>query len=292
MPELPEVETTIRELRRKIIGLKIKSIWCGVKKLIKRPKKLDDFEKEVKGKKIEGIKRRGKNILINLSQQKIILIHQKMTGHLLVGKWKLEQGKWISQIKGPLLYDPQNRFLHLIFFLSGGLQLALSDQRKFAKVELWEKEDLKKSPSFINLGIEPFSKNFTFVNFEKSLQKRKKGKIKQILMDQNIIAGIGNIYSDEILWKAKINPLRDISKLSQKELKKIYSSTKEILTKAIRMKGTSISDFRRTQGRKGSFQSKRKVYRKEGQMCPWCQTEIKRIKLGSRSAHFCPKCQK
>jgi len=141
MPELPEVETIVRGLRKKIIGKKIKDVWTDFKKTVKKPLNFENFKKQIKGKEIKDIKRRGKNILIHLSNDKVLLVHQKMTGHLLVGEWKLKNREWFSEIPGPLRDDSKNKFLHLIFFLDNGKQLALSDLRKFAKVELWDKKE-------------------------------------------------------------------------------------------------------------------------------------------------------
>lgn len=295
MPELPEVETTVRDLKKKVLGRTFIDVWTDFQKMIKKPKDFKDFQKEIKGRKIENIRRRGKNILIDLSGSKTLLIHQKLTGHLLIGNWKLDAThpppfrNWKSLKIGPL-QEKINTYIHLMFWLSGNLMLALSDLRKFAKVELLNKEDLKKELS--SLGPEPLDKSFTFEKFKKALLKRQKGKIKQVLMDQTVIAGIGNIYSDETLWKAKIHPFRDVSKLSEEELKKIYQSMKKILEEAIEVKGESISDFRRISGEKGGFDPLRKVYRKEGEKCNRCGTIIKRVKLAGRSVHFCPSCQK
>jgi len=292
MPELPEVETIVRELNREVLGRAFFDVWTDFPKMIKKPKSFEEFRKEIKRKKILNIGRRGKNILFDLSGNKTLLIHQKLTGHLLIGKWKVASGKWISEIPGPLREDPMNKFLHLIFWLDDKRQLALSDLRKFAKVELWDKEALEKSEEMKSLGPEPLEKDFSFERFKEALSKKKKGKIKQVLMDQEVIAGIGNIYSDEILWQAKVNPFKEIKKLSDEEMKKIYEAMKEILKKAIAVKGESISDFRRITGEKGGFDPLRKVYRREGEKCPRCGKIIKRVKIGGRSAHFCPKCQK
>jgi len=292
MPELPEVETTVRGLRKKVLKRAFISLWTDFVKIIKKPKDFKQFKKEIKDKKIIDIRRRGKNILIDLSGGKTLLIHQKMTGHLLIGKWKRIKERWASQIKGPLLDDPMNKFLHLIFYLDNGWQIALSDLRKFAKIELWNSKELKNSEEMKNLGPEPLDKNFTLGRFKETLLKRKKGKIKQILMDQNVIAGIGNIYSSEILWQAGVHPLKDVSKLNNEEFKKIYIALKKILEKAIKMQGESISDYRRPNGKKGRFDSFRKVYRREEQPCFRCGAKIKRIKVGQRSTYFCPICQK
>ncbi len=290
MPELPEVETIVRDLNKTVLGRKIEDVWSDFKKIVKKPK-FSDLKKRIKGKKIEKIWRRGKNIIFELSGNKTLLIHQKLTGHLLLGNWRLEKGKWASLIKGPLSEDPKNRFLHLIFWLDNGQQLALSDLRKFAKVELWDSNDFKESKEFKSLGPEPLEKSFTFERFKERF-KNKKGKIKQVLMDQTIIAGIGNIYSDEVLWKAKIHPFEQASKLNEKKLKKIYQAIREILPKAIKLGGESFSDFRKLSGKKGYFDKERKVYQREGEKCSHCGTIIKRVKLAGRSAHFCPKCQK
>jgi formamidopyrimidine-DNA glycosylase len=292
VPELPEVETIVRDLQKKVLKRTFIDVWTDFENIIKKPKKFEDFKKEIKGKKIQRIWRRAKNIIFDLSGSWSLLIHQKMTGHLLLGKWNLERGKWESKISGPIREDPINRFLHLVFWLDNGQQLALSDLRKFAKVELWKTKELEKSEEIRSLGPEPLEKDFTFPKFKEALKKKKKGKIKQILMDQTVIAGIGNIYSDEILFEAKIHPFKDISKLSEKELKNIYKAIKKILPLAIELGGESISDYRRLSGEKGFYDKARKIYRREGEKCFRCGGIIKRIKIGGRSAHFCPKCQK
>lgn len=294
MPELPEVETIVSDLNKEILGRKIQEVWTDFPKMIKLPKNFEQFKKEIIGKKVKKIWRRGKNIIFELEGVEsrsvyYLLIHQKLTGHLLLGKWKRIKNQWQSEIKGPLEDDPMNQFLHLIFWLDDDRQLALSDLRKFAKIELLDQQTLERELN--SLGPEPLEKNFTFDRFKEILAK-KKGKIKQVLMDQTVIAGIGNIYSDEILWQAKIHPLREVAKLKEEELKKIYQATREILPKAIKLGGESISDFRRIFGERGYFDKERKVYRREGEKCSDCGTIIRRIKLAGRSAHFCPKCQK
>lgn len=290
MPELPEVETTVRDLRKEVLKTRFLDIWTDTKKLIKMP--FEQFKKEIKGQRIENIWRRGKNIIIDLSSKKFLLVHQKLTGHLLLGKWKIIEGRQPrveSLIKG-VLQEPVNRFIHIIFKLSNGRELALSDLRKFAKVELLEKEALEKELS--ELGPEPLEKDFTFERFKEVLEKKKKGKIKEILMDQKVIAGIGNIYSDEILWQAKIHPFKDLSKLKEEDLKRIYEAMREILEKAIKLGGESISDYRRISGERGYFDKERRVYRREGEKCLRCGAIIKRLKIKGRSTHFCPQCQK
>ncbi len=289
MPELPEVETTVLQLNNiqpKIVGRKFLDFWTDTPKLIKKPS-FSQFKKEILKKRIEKIWRRGKNIIFELSPQKYLLIHLKLTGSLLVGRWKKKGRKWEPEIEGPLKEDPFNRFLHLIFFLDDRRQIALSDLRKFAKVELLNPKELEEELS--KLGPEPLAKDFTFEKF-KEIFKNKKGKIKKVLMDQSVLSGIGNIYSDEILFSAKVHPLREIKTLTEDELKRIYFFTKKILKKAIQFKGTSVADYRNVDGKKGQFEKFLKVYRKE--KCSVCGKEIKKLKLGERSSYFCPRCQK
>ena len=316
MPELPEVETIVRGLNQKVRGLTIRDVWSDWPKYFKPHKSLAKFKKHVVGKKIVKATRRGKNILIELlglprrEQGKagghLLLIHQKMTGHLLVGKWQHNKGgdgrtrtsgHWQSREPGPLS-DPINDFIHLMFFLSNGQQLALSDVRKFAKVLCASKVEILKSEDLASLGPEPLEGSFTFLKFKNLFRRNpltgsgpKQGKIKQVLMDQNFIAGIGNIYSDDILYDSKIHPLSRVEKLKEAQIQALYKSIKKILKKAVALRGTSIDDFRDTSGKKGKYTEVRLVYQKTGQKCPKGHT-IERIKLGGRSAHFCLAEQK
>ncbi|MDD4830606.1 MAG: bifunctional DNA-formamidopyrimidine glycosylase/DNA-(apurinic or apyrimidinic site) lyase [Candidatus Paceibacterota bacterium] len=290
MPELPEVETIVRDLRLKVLQRTFIDIWTDAEKLIKFPA-FPKFKKEIIGLKVEGVNRRGKNIIFELSERRILLVHLKMTGHLLLGKWRKTGALWRSEVSGPMQDDPTNRFLHLIFWLDSGQMIALSDMRKFAKVELRKASEFYSSKYFKDLGPEPLSKSFSSKELGERIQKRKR-KIKQILMDQSVIAGIGNIYADEILWQAKISPFRPAESLSFWEVEDLCSAMKEVLKKAVAAKGSSVSDYRTLSGEKGKFQEIRKVYRKEGERCPKCGEKIKRQKIGGRSAHFCPKCQK
>lgn len=290
MPELPEVETTAKELNAKIRNRVFVGIWTDSFKMAKRPKDFNLFKKELVGKKIKNVKRRGKNIIFNLSEGKILLVHQKLTGHFLLGKWERSGSQWIPP-KGPLS-ERINSYIHFLFILDNGQMLVLSDLRKFAKLELWEAEELENSKEFKSLGPEPLDHSFNLKRF-KEILKNKKGKIKKVLMDQNIIVGIGNIYSDEILFQAKVSPLRDVSQISEAELKRIYLAIKKILPLAIKLGGESFSDYRRTDGKEGYYDKARKVYRKTGEPCPnRCGGFIKRIKINGRSAHYCPACQK
>lgn len=287
MPELPEVETIVRELKKEVLNRTFLDVWTDNPKMIKIPS-WEVFRKQINKRKIKQIRRRAKNILFELSGGKTLLVHLKMTGHFLLGEWEKKDGKWISLNKGAISSDPMNRFLHLIFWLDNKQMLALSDLRKFAKAELWDEKGLQEHLE--SLGPEPLEKGFTFSRFKEAIGK-KRGKIKTVLMDQTVIAGIGNIYSDEILFYAKVHPLKDVSLLSEKEKKNIYDSIKKVLNLGLKLKGESFSDYRRISGEKGYYDQARKVYRRTGEKCP-CGGKIERIKVGGRSAHFCPKCQK
>jgi formamidopyrimidine-DNA glycosylase len=289
MPELPEVETIVNGLKQEVLHRTFVDIWTDTPSLIKHPK-FEQFKKILIGKKIKDVKRRAKNILICLDEDYVLLVHQKMTGHLMVGEWIKEKSKWLSKLKGSLADDPMNAFLHLILFLNSKQQLALSDVRKFAKVELWKKEELLNSKEFSSIGPEPLDIDFTFEKFE-NLFIKKKGNIKQVLMDQSFIAGIGNIYASEILFEAKIDPQSRVENLDKKDLKIVYKAIQKILKKGIEAHGASLSDFRDIHGEKGGFQKIAKVYAKEGQKCPSCGGTIKRITIGQRGTFFCPKCQ-
>ena len=281
MPELPEVQTIVDELKKTVKNRRIVDLWTDWSKY--RP-----IRHHVVGKKIIDIERRGKNILFSLSDNHLLLIHQKMSGHLLVGKWKSVKGIWVSTIPGPLLEDRNNQYIRLIFFLDNGKMLALSDLRRFAKILCGPKNIILNLPDIKDLGPEALSlSEKVFIE----LFKKKKGILKSVLMNQNFIAGIGNIYSDEIVWLAKIHPQKRIEKLTLKNLKDLYRAMIKILLKALKLRGTSIDDYRTANGERGRYDLVRYVYQREGKLCQRCGTLIKRIKIGGRSAHFCPKCQ-
>jgi formamidopyrimidine-DNA glycosylase len=290
MPELPEVQTTVNGLKSKALNRAFVGVWSDWKKVVKKPVSWEFFEKEIRNKKIKKIWRRAKNVIFDLSDGYSLLVHQKMTGHLLLGNWEQKEKTWIPAKDG-YLKDPYNRFIHLMFWLSDGLMMGLSDARKFAKVELWKTEDLKKELD--KLGPEPLEKSFTFEKFKQALQKKKSGRIKQVLMDPAVIAGIGNIYSSESLWRAKIHPEKNVAKLSEKELKSLYQAIIKVLDLAIKCGGESFSDYRKPDGSKGGFDDERKAYWRDGEKCLRChKAVIKRISFGGRSAFYCPNCQK
>ncbi len=315
VPELPEVQTTVSGLQKVLPNLAIRDVWTDWEKIFRPPlnaraceNRFRDFKKTVTGKKILSATRRGKHILIHLTENITIIIHMKMTGHLLYGKYKhishsnvLENvgmrktgdERWIPAQEGPL-NDPFNRFIHVVFSLSNGEHFVFSDMRKFGKIVLEETENLKHSPHLAHLGPEPLEKSFAYKLFAERLSKKPRGKIKTVLMDQTIIAGIGNIYSDEMLWRAGVHPETKTEKLKDKKIKELFSAMKEVLRGGIKFGGDSMSDYRNVFGERGHFQEKHHAYQKKGKKCDkrGCGGIIKRIVVGGRSAHFCPKHQK
>ncbi len=290
MPELPEVETTINDLSRQVVFSKIKRCWIGLplKVSLCSDFPLSDYEKIIKGKTIKSIERKGKNIIIELSNEISILIHQKISGHVLLGKWEKKFGKWVPH-NGPLA-DKINSYIHFVLTLSDGQMIAVSDPRQFFKIEFWKKKDLAESKVMKSLGKDALE--ISQKEFKESLRKRKQD-IKKLLINQNFIAGIGNIYSDEILWEAQINPFRKACSLDEKETEKLFKAMVKILKTAIRLKGDSVSDYRLVSGQKGGYQNFHRVYQREGLSCKRKDGGIiEKEKFGNRHLRYCPVCQK
>jgi formamidopyrimidine-DNA glycosylase len=310
MPELPEVQTTVNGINAKTKGWVIADVWTDYnsrshvgKDNIKNPKFFIKFHKAIVGAKIKGARRRAKNILIDLDHSQTILIHMKMTGHVMCGEYffnkKETRDPWRASNKDPKdpLNDPFNRFIHFVLTLQKATHtkhLVLSDMRKFGKITLLPTEQTlygkEKHPELSHLGPEPLDQNFTFNIFDTQLSKRPNTPIKQALMDQTLIAGVGNIYSDEILWRANVHPRSQYGKIPAAIRKDIYKATKEMLLKGIDFGGDSMSDYRNIDGLPGRFQGQHKAYRKTGKTCGKkvkCNGIIKRLVIGGRSGHFC-----
>lgn len=329
MPELPEVQTTVNGLREHILGLKILDVWSNYNshyfkgsKTIKDPVYFKHFKREVIGSEIIAINRRAKNVLIHTRKlnksktakntqisgdsmaetdrskaEKIILVHMKMTGHLLYGRYHFDQKNkkdpWTA-IGPASLKDPFNAHIRFILSFSNGKCLALSDVRRFAKVALVETNLVHESEHLNRIGPEPLEKSFDFGSFEKRLTLRPNGKIKQVLMDQSIIAGIGNIYADESLWHAGIHPTMKVSTIKKPQLEKLFRAIKMTLTKGINFGGDSTSDYRNVLGEKGEFHETHHAYQRTGTKCDkiGCKGIIRRMVLGGRATHYCDVHQK
>jgi formamidopyrimidine-DNA glycosylase len=302
MPELPEVEVTVRAIDRLAKNQTIKDVWTDYGSLHHKGKEnikdgpfFEKFRKEILGRKILGASRRGKNVLIHLSGGITILAHMKMSGHFLYGTFKRSGAAWVpvAEIDSELR-NPWNRFIHLVFILGNGKHLAFSDLRKFAKVTFFHDKDRASVADFKALGPEPLDPSFALENFKKRISGKRGGTIKQLLLDQSVIAGIGNIYSDEMLFEAAVHPLSTPSAIPTKELGAMYKAMKKILTLSISLGGDSASDFRTIDGAAGGFQKKHKAYHKTGSKCSkkGCKGTIVRLKIAGRSAHFCNTHQK
>lgn len=300
MPELPEVQTIVDDLNRKITGDRIIDFWTDWEKSIKNP--LAEFKKQILGKKIAKVIRRGKNLLFYIDNGPIMLVHLKMTGHLLVkNNFSTEKGKRNEKADNDGYFnDKVNQYIHHIWYLEGkrakvkGKRMEFSDLRKFAKIRLLAGTDLDQDAELSQLGIEPLGKDFSYKNFEAILEKYAKKSIRDFLMEQSIIAGIGNIYASEILFEAGVLPGRKNKSLANQEKKLIYQAIKNVLAKAVKMRGTSDSDYRDTDGAPGGFQKVLKVYNREKNPCQrtGCTGVVKREKIKQRSAFFCESCQK
>ena len=302
MPELPEVETIARDLNKKIKGRTIAGVWYdwpqmvhlelgGTRKtLAHHPKSRLAFKKLLVGRKITDVSRRAKNILMHLSSNYILLVHPKMTGHLLLGKWKIGRGRPRPISRGAI-QEKVNSYIHFLLGFKDGSMIGFSDARKFGKILFGTREGVLASRDLSELGPEPLESDFTLPVF-KNIVANSSGRAKQFLLNQKKIAGIGNIYADESLWASKIHPLRRVESLKPKEIKLLYKSIRRILTEAIRLRGTSMSDYRDARGLAGGYLKKIKAYGREGEPCPRCGAKIKRIVIGARSASFCLKCQK
>jgi len=302
MPELPEVTTTVKGLQKVLPKLVFVDVWTDLAKKKQNIKQFkntikDDlffksFKNKIVGKKIINVNRRAKNILIDIENGHTILIHLKMTGHLLYGKYIFDkkERKWTPDKKErKSLFDPYNRFIHVVFTLSNGKSLVFCDSRKFGKVTLISSNKLNDSIHLKDIGPEPLDKDFNFKRFEERLLLRKNNNIKTVLIDQKIIAGIGNIYSDEMLWLSNIHPESKPSKIPIKYLQNLYISMREILRRGINFGGDSMSDYRDINGEKGDFQNHHNVYKKKNTKCvkKGCRGVIMRKVINGRSAHFC-----
>ncbi len=270
MPELPEVETVVRGLRGPLIGRTILDAWLDWPKGLLFPTP-DEFVAGVRGQTVRAIRRRGKYILIDLDSSTLI-IHLKMTGRLYVAPDEAQH--------------EADRWVHFRFQLENGHQLRFSDARKFGVVYL------TPDPAWVlgRLGPEPLADDFTLEAFRQRLARRK-GALKPLLLDQTFLAGIGNIYADEALHRARLHPLRAASSLSGDEQARLYQGIREALAQGVLHEGASVNWYRKPDGSRGESQAHFRVYGRAEQPCPVCGTTIRRMVVGGRGTHFCPTCQ-
>jgi len=287
MPELPEVETVVRGLRRTITGRTISRVSLNAppNTIVVGPSfKSRKFETVLKQKTVQTIDRRGKNILIRLTDEITLWAHLKMTGHFF---WKSSKDPIEKHDLAVFNFIPMknNRCVND----ANNFHLRFNDYRRFGRLRLFYNEELLTQKGIYSLGPEPLT--LAAEDFV-SLCKLSKRMIKPALLDQSFIAGIGNIYADEALWAAKINPTRLTSSVSRAKLISLHGHIQRILNFSIKNMGTSVDTYSGVDGERGSFQNYLKAYGNEGSPCGHCGTKIVRVKIGSRSAHYCPRCQR
>ncbi|MBV9020371.1 MAG: bifunctional DNA-formamidopyrimidine glycosylase/DNA-(apurinic or apyrimidinic site) lyase [Ktedonobacteraceae bacterium] len=318
MPEMPEVEYTVRQLRSSLVGPTIDEAMVFWERTIGRPD-VATFRAEIAGRHITDVRRRGKFSLLDLSGDLFVAIHRRMTGNffLLPSGWHIdthlrEEDPVAWRTKGPSFIPPHESDESLVqaaslqvltepvlstktahcrvcFNLVDGRRLLFTDPRKFGRIELWSRQ--QEAEAFKGLGPEPLSENFTVAFLTEALAKGKTS-IKQVLLAQDIIAGIGNIYADEALSYAGIHPLRRADSLTAAEIHLLHEGIVAVLTTGIEHGGTSFNDYRDMWGEAGDNYSHMRVYKKHRQPCGHCGTLIERIPIAQRSTHFCPACQR
>lgn len=278
MPELPEVESVRQGLQQMIIGEKIGTVEVRWPNIIESPA-VSDFKKRLEGQVFEEVKRRGKFLLFYLTED-VLISHLRMEGkyQFVLPSYGEEDGI-------------ENKHTHVIFYLESGHQLRYLDVRKFGRMSLVQKGKEFSHKSLAKLGPEPVAEKFTLPAMQKFLTRRTKA-IKGVLLDQEMVVGIGNIYADEILYRAQIHPEQSAKSLSKNETETLYHSIIEILDEAVQKGGTTIRSYENAFGENGNYQEFLKVYGKEGTECPRCANIIKKIKVAGRGTHFCPNCQR
>jgi len=280
MPELPEVEVIRRDLEKEVVGRQIRSVEVrntkNAMRVIRRHRKRRELEEPLAGTRVTGIERRGKYLVFHLDSDLALVVHLGMSGQLL----QTARNEGI-----------QNH-THVVFDLSGGDQLRFVDPRTFGEMFVTTKGESGEIKELRSLGLDPLENQLTWQHFSQFLAGHKV-KLKSLLMDQRFVAGIGNIYSDEILFLAGLHPSRGCDSLSDQEVRRLYRAMQEVLQEAIRYRGTSAEDeqYRDLYGAMGEYRSFLQVYQRQGEPCRRCRTPIQRARWSNRSMYFCPKCQ-
>jgi len=283
MPELPEVETIKRQLVDKVVGLTIENV------LVNKPKLFVGNPQKIIGLRVLRVMRRAKMIIIDLENDQHLLIHLKMSGQLIYAD-KFGQYGGGHPIPPSNIPVP-NKFTHIIIEFSNGSKLYYNDIRQFGWIKILTKKKLEDELK--KLGPEPLTEEFTPEKFRENLFIHNKSKIKPTLMDQSVVAGVGNIYACEACFMARIDPRRQIKSLTTQEIKSLFCAIKKVLALAIKYRGTSADAYVTLEGRKGDYYNRRLVYNREGEQCPNnCGGKITKIMLAGRGTYFCPMCQK
>ncbi|MDO8668825.1 MAG: bifunctional DNA-formamidopyrimidine glycosylase/DNA-(apurinic or apyrimidinic site) lyase [Candidatus Buchananbacteria bacterium] len=294
MPELPEVETLRRELQKAVKGKIIKSAQVKWPKMV-RPLSVKSFSRQISNNKVMDVDRRAKVLLLKLSKCDLktkdcfLAVHLKMTGQLIL---RPKKGKLVvgghPQKDGTS--DLPGKHTHVIIKFTDGSILYFNDIRKFGWMKVLNNKAVAELS--VGFGVEALSPKFDFKKLKEVIKRYPNRKIKQILTDQKLIAGIGNIYADESCFCAAIMPNRSAKDISDKEITKLLSCVKKILKLAIAKGGTSSDTYVQLSGQPGGFVPYLKVYGRKGERCKRCQGKIERIRVGGRGTHFCPSCQK
>lgn len=274
MPELPEVETIRKTLEHLTIGKQIEDVTIYWPKIIKKPVEHEQFIDALKGQIIESVGRRGKFLIFYLTDLALV-------SHLRM------EGKYGLFPAG----EEMDKHTHVLFTFTDGTQLRYKDVRKFGTMHLFVKGEEQSSLPLSQLGPEPLSDEFSKEYMMSSLQKTSRN-IKAVLLDQKFVVGVGNIYVDESLFRAKIHPQRMASSLTDEEMERIVSEVKLTLAEAIAQGGSTIRTYINSQGQIGMFQQQLLVYGRNGEPCKECGTEIEKLKVAGRGTHICPSCQK
>lgn len=288
MPELPEVETVRQGLTDFIVGRQISGLKINWSKSFNEP--LEKLNKSVVNSKISAVKRRGKVIIIELSSGYSLLVHLKMTGQMVYRSPSLNFGA--GHPNDSLVGKLPDNSTRVIFNFKEGGKLFFNDQRKFGWIRLVKTTKVAKHPVITKLGPEPFDPKLSARIFRQILNKRAKSSIKAVLLDQQIIAGIGNIYADESLWLAKIHPLTRVQNISTSKLNKLLVQIQDILKLALEKGGSTDRNYLQVDGQKGSYLSFAKVFHRQGLACYRCNSTILKIRAAGWGTHYCPKCQR
>jgi formamidopyrimidine-DNA glycosylase len=277
VPELPEVETIRRDIDREFANKRIKKVEVTGARSVRRHDSPKDFVSRVEGRTMIATRRRGKYLLLKLDNSDVLVAHMGMSGQLLRANPK----------------DPLGKHTHVVFSFVSGPQLRFVDPRTFGELFVTTPERLEEDvPELAHLGFDPLDDQMAWTRFGDLLLLRKT-KLKPLLVDQRFVAGIGNIYADEILFAAGLRHDRNSDTLTPQEVRRLYRSIVETLQEAIKHRGSSLADeqYRDIFGEVGEFQRLHNVYDREGQACPRCRSTIARVKANGRSAFFCPHCQ-
>ncbi|MBA2570242.1 MAG: bifunctional DNA-formamidopyrimidine glycosylase/DNA-(apurinic or apyrimidinic site) lyase, partial [Chloroflexi bacterium] len=280
MPELPEVETIARELAPRVVGRTITGFKTDWPRAIRHPD-LTRFARDVLDREILEVARRAKWLVLTLSGDLALIIQVKMTGQLFVVP---------PDVTG-------DRHVHHVFSLSDGMELRIRDTRKFGRLGLYRRDDAGRVLGadealelFAGHGPEPLDEAFTLRDFRARLRARR-GRLKPLLLDQAFLAGIGNIYADEALWRSRLHPLRSAPSLRPADERRLYTAIRDVLNEGIARRGSSIDDYTSLEG-DGEMQDFLNIYQRTGRPCPRCGRPTRRIVLGARGTHFCSWCQR